>query len=147
LSVHPGKEGPHLNASQRRSVEALLESVEAMLAQVERLLPDSGGHENSVTAVTNDLPPHFIARAPEKINEARRQIEQLADTIHLTRRRISKRRTVKGMLSAQMMRVEDITPARLRGFGEVHSSFSEQVSPALSDIRKSLQELVDLLQD
>ncbi len=146
MSVH-SKEGPQLNASQRRSVEALLESVEAIVTQIERLIPDAGGHENGVTEVANDLPGQFCEEAPGRILVVRSQVRMLADRINLTRRRVSKRRAVKGMLSAQLMRVEDVTPARLSNYGELHPSFTEDVSPALKQIQGSLKELLDLLHD
>ena len=144
MSTAPN-EKPQLNASQRRSVEALLESVETMLAQVERLIPDTGGQGHRVTAVTNDLPDHFGEEAPRIIQALRKQIESLAERIDVAPRRISKRRAVKGMLAAQLMRVEDVTPARLRSYGEVHPSFTEQVSPSLKEIQATLKQLVDLL--
>jgi hypothetical protein len=140
-------QAPQLNANQRRSVEALLESVEAMLTQTERLMPDTQGHDSGVTIVTNDLPPQFSREAPEKILELRAQVRELAERIELAPRRISKRRSLRGMLSAQLMRVEDVTPARLSSYGEVHPSFGEQVSPALKQIQASLRELLELLHD
>ena len=146
MFAHP-KEGPRLNASQRRSVEALLESVEAIVTQIERLIPDTGGHENGVTEVANDLPGQFCEEAPTKILVVRNQVRMLADRINLNKRRVSKRRAVKGMLSAQLMRVEDVTPARLSNYGELHPSFTEEVSPALKQIQGSLKELLDLLHD
>jgi hypothetical protein len=138
------REAPRLNANQRRSVEALLESLESMLAQVERLLPDSAA-EGGVISVANDIPDKFHSEAPERIAALRDELRELAATIQVNRRRVSKRRTLRGMLSAQLVRIEDVTPARLRSYGEVHSSFAEEVSPALRRVHRSVQELIDLL--
>ena len=146
MSAHQN-DGPQLNASQRRSLEALLESVEAVLSQIERLIPDEGGHENGVTKVSNDLPAQFSELAPGRIHATRSQVRMLAQRINLTHRRVSKRRSVRGILSAQLMRVEDLTPARLSSYGELHPSFTEQVSPALKEIQVSLKELLDLLHE
>jgi hypothetical protein len=140
-------EGVHLNASQRRSVEALLESLDSMLLQVERLIPEAQSSDAVVTVVANDLPEHFTAYAPARIAALRDNMQELAHRIHVTKRRISKKRVLRGMLSAQMVRVEDITPARLRSYGDVHESFGEQVTPALQHIRRGLAELLEMLQD
>jgi hypothetical protein len=140
---------PKLNANQRRSVEAMLESLEGALLQVERLLPDSRGvdQDSGVTVVQNDLPLEFTANAGLRIADLRMRILALARKMDVASRRVSKRRTVRGLLSAQLVRVEDITPSRLRSYGELHPSFNEQISPSLKDIQGSLKELLELIKE
>jgi hypothetical protein len=125
----------------------MLESLDAMLTQIERLIPESRAGESGIIEVADDLPDAFRQIAPEQIVELRRLIQELGRKIHVTRRRVSKRRMLRGMLSAQMVRVEDITPSRLRSYGEVHASFGEEIFPALRNITRALSDLVDLLED
>ena len=144
-----GSGAPRLNANQRRSVEAMLESLEGALLQVERLLPDSRNtdRESGVTIVQNDLPVEFMENAESRIADLRMRILGLARKMDVASRRVSKRRTVRGLLSAQLVRVEDITPARLRSYGELHPSFTEQISPSLKEIQGSLKALLDLIKE
>lgn len=131
-----------LNPNQRRSIEALLESVETTLYEIERLMPDTSKDETGVTSVTNDLPGAFGSRAPEKIARARKLIRALAERIELRRRSVSKRRAVRGMLSAQLVRLDDITPARLRSYGDVDPRFVSEISPSIVEIQGVIRTLL-----
>jgi hypothetical protein len=128
-------------------MEALLESLEATLSQVERLISHSSAATESVTAVSEDLPERFTAEAPDRIAALRARLAALAERAQISRRRISKRRTVRGMLAAQLVRVEDVTPARLRNYGTLDPSFAELVSPALQQIQGELRALLDMVEE
>jgi hypothetical protein len=110
-------------------------------------MPDSVASESGVTVVSNDLPAEFGVLAPAKISALRARLAGLAESLDVSRRQISKRRTVRGILSAQRVRVEDVTPARLRGYGELHPSFASETGPELKALRGELKELLDLVRE
>jgi hypothetical protein len=125
----------------------MLESLEASLTQIERLIEDAREREGSVTHVSHDLPAEFSAAAPRRIAQLRARIGELAEHMHISRRRVSKRRTVRGMLTAQLVRVEDITPSRLRSYGELDADVANNLAPSLQGLRAELGELLALLEN
>jgi hypothetical protein len=136
-----------MNASQRRSIEALLESLEDMADRIERLARDGNDDEKGMTHLSNDLPQEFPLGAERVVESLRAEVRQLSLRLGVSRRRISKRRVVRGMLSAQLIRVEDLTPARLRSYGELDPMLMSEVGPSLLAVRASIRELLALLQD
>ena len=129
-----------LNAHQRRHFEVVLSMLEDTLRRLEQLA--EGAPSNSVlTIIEDDLPADFAADAAPYLAGVRERIATLADALRLQPRRVSRRRTVRALLTAEVVRLQDSSAAQLRGYGAVDPRFANAVAPALDEIISRLEAL------
>jgi hypothetical protein len=133
-----------LNESQRRHYEVLLARLERTLVQLGAAARGEELH-TVLTRVEADLPPRFVQEAPEVIDEARRQIASLAQTLSLRPRVESRRRICRALITSDLNGLTDATSKRLRGFGTVDESVATHLDPALEELRGTVSRLADLL--
>lgn len=138
-------EGPaRLNESQRRHYEVLFAKLERSLVQLEAAARDDDAG-TVLTVVQSDLPPRFVQEAPTVIDEARRQLATLAQTLSLRPRTESRRRICRALITSDLNGLTDATSARLRGFGAVDPSIATHLDPAIEQLRATVSRLADLL--
>jgi hypothetical protein len=142
--VNDGDEGPLpetlLNAHQRRHFEVVLGMLEDTLSRIEQLA-QGGTSSSMLTIVEDDLPADFATRAAPQLAAVRERITSLADTLQLRPRRLSRRRTVRALLTAEVVRLEDSSAARLRGYGTVDPRFADAVGTVVEEIIRELRSL------
>jgi hypothetical protein len=134
-----------LNANQRRHFEVLLARLEESLSRIESLMVDHGLPEQLMSVTEDDLPAAFRKTAPPVIDQLRREIEQLSIILDLRPRRVSRRRTVSAILTAEAVRFEDSLASQMRGYGAVDSSVVQYLDPRLEHIARTLNALASSL--
>jgi hypothetical protein len=128
-----GESGGVLNAHQRRHFEVVLGMLEATIGRIEQLA-EAGPSKSMLTIDENDLPPDFATDAAPHLTAVRDKIATLAAELQLQPRRVSRRRAMRALLTAEVVRLQDSSAAQLRGYGAVDPRFAERVAPALADI-------------
>ena len=134
-----------LNENQRRHFEVLLSMLEDSLVHVEELCDVSRPSDTILTVVDNDLPPRAADLARPVVRGIREQIARLASDLQLPPRRVSRRRTIRALLTSEIIRIDDSAPDQLRGYGSVDPRYADAVAPQLREIRSALVQLTELL--
>lgn len=133
-----------LNDSQRRHYEVLFARLERTLMHL-----DAAAREDEagtvLTVVESDLPPRFVAEAPSLIDDARRQLATLAESLSLRPRTESRRRVCRALITSELNGLTDATSTRLRGFGAVDPSIATHLDPSIEALRRTVAGLADLL--
>lgn len=135
-----------LNDNQRRHYEILFARLEQSLDQIERAIraePSSA----VLTAPINDLPERFVVEAAPLIATLRTMIVDLARTLGLRPREVSRRRTIQALISSEMNGVQDGYAGRLRGYGDVDDSVAQHLDPELKRLQTGLGLLGQLLRE
>jgi hypothetical protein len=134
-----------LNANQRRHFEVLFARLEESLSKVKSLMANHGLPDYMMSVTEDDLPPVFRTTAPPLLDQLRREIEQLSVILDLRPRRMSRRRTIAAILTAEAVRFEDSVASQMRGYGSVDSSVVQHLDPRLADIARTLNVLASSL--
>ena len=134
-----------LNANQRRHFEVLFARLEESLSRIESQMFDHELPDSLMNVTEDDLPPAFRKTAPPLIDQLRREISQLSGILDLRPRRVSRRRTISAILTAEAVRFEDSLASQMRGYGPVDSSMVEHLDPRLEDIARTLNALASSL--
>jgi hypothetical protein len=142
--THDATSRVRLNESQRRHYEVLFARLERTLVHLETAARDDDA-QAVLTVVEADLPPRFVEESGSAIEEARRQLAALAQSLALRPRIESRRRVCRALLTSDLNGLTDATSKRLRGFGEVDPSLTEHLDPALEQLRATVSRLADLL--
>lgn len=123
---------PLLNEHQRRHFEVLLAGLEDSLDTIERLVARTEEHETSgLTRYESDLPPGFGDAIRPVLTELRARTTHLAAQLELRGQSRSVTRSIRSILVAEMVRLEDSTSAQLRGYGAVDPGVKEVIEPKL----------------
>jgi hypothetical protein len=139
-------DGPvRLNESQRRHYEVLFARLERTLLHLEAAAREDDAR-TVLTVVEPDLPPGFAKEAPPLIDDARRQLTRLAQTLPLRPRTESRRRICRALITAELNGLTDATSTRLRGFGAVDASVATHLDPAIEQLRATVARLAALLE-
>ena len=134
-----------LNANQRRHYEVLLTRFEESLSRIESLMADGARPEHILSITEDDLPPAFRETAAPRLDQLRHEIVQLSILLDLRPRRVSRRRTISAILTAEAVRFEDSLASQMRGYGQVDPSLEQHLDPRLEDIARTLEALASSL--
>ena len=135
-----------LNDNQRRHYEILVSRLEQSLGQIERAIQGEPSNAQ-LTAPINDLPKRFVAEAAPLIAALRATMFEVARSLGLRPRQMSRRRTIQALISSEMNAVQDGFASRLRGYGEIDPSVAVYLDPQLQQLRAGLAELSQLLHE
>lgn len=127
-----------LNEHQRRHFEVLLARLEDALVQVERLAARDPEGSRRLTLYREDLPAGFVDAIRPALGRARELIAGLADDLRLQPRMASRARSIRALLTAGIVRVEDSGAPNLRGYGYVDPRVAHEIEPALDELRATL---------
>ena len=133
-----------LNDNQRRHYEILFSRLEQSLEQIERAI-DAEPANAQLTNTIDDLPERFVAEARPVIAALRAELIEIAKSLGLRPRELSRRRTVQALVSSEMNGVKDGLAGRLRGYGDVDESVARHLDPRLHRLHAALGELRQLL--
>jgi hypothetical protein len=134
----PDEERPLLNGPQRRHFEVLLAMLQDTLAKVERLASDSVPHSGGPTAFEDDLPAGFAASIRPAVADLHRLIARFSSELGLRQRAVSRARSVRALVIAEMVRLEDSTADKLHGYGAVDPRVATTIDPLLRELHALL---------
>ena len=130
---------PLLNEHQRRHFEVLLAGLEDSLDAIEDLVARTGHVEPAgLTRYESDLPPGFVGAIRPVLTELRAQTTRLATELQLRGQTRSVARSIRAILVAEMVRLEDSTSAQLRGYGTVEPRVKDVIEPQLDALHSLL---------
>jgi len=98
-----------------------------------------------MTRPIDDLPERFTSESAPIIASVRVLLDEVARSLELRPRELSRRRTCEALMTSEMISVENGYAARLRGYGEMDPSVAEHLDPALVRVHAGLATLRDLL--
>lgn len=132
-----------LNEPQRRHFEVFLAMLENALEEIEGLasLPLKSS-EDSVTVYDPDLPKAFCDQARSVISSVRSRTRSLASVLKIETQHRSRVRTVRALLTAELVRLDDSYARKLRGYGRVNPRVERELDPLLDAIRSELVQLL-----
>jgi|SRR6185312_1664658 len=135
-----------LNAHQQRHFEVLLAGLEQALDSIEELAARAdrapGG---GLTQYAPDLPPGFASAVRPLLTQLRDRIDHLAAALALRGQSRSIAQSIRAILIAEMVRLEDSTSAQLRGYGTVDPRVSNVIEPELEHLHALLASIAQLL--
>ena len=128
--------GLRLTESQRRHFEVVLAKLEDALDEIDRLARPMPAESSppTLTALADDLPPDFAARSAAASHAARGRIADLAERLGLAPQPASRFRTVRALLIAEIVRLQDSVSSALRGYGPLDPRAPEVIDPALREL-------------
>ncbi len=122
-----------------------MSTLEEAVAEIEWLASGSTALPGSLTVMHDDLPPAFRERAAPLLTLLRERIARAAEALGLPARRQSRRGAVRAITTGAVIRLEDINPSQLRGYGAVDPRFVSEVQPMITELRSGFSELGALL--
>ena len=135
VTVDDDAPGPRLNESQRRHFEVVLAKLENTLDEVDRLAhPEIQAQRPSLTFLADDLPPDFASRTAAVSNTVRGRIADLAAQLGLAPQRASRLRTVRALLHAETVCLQDSLSRALKGYGALDPRAPEVIDPAIHEL-------------
>jgi hypothetical protein len=146
---HPDSPGSSdnslLNEPQLRHFEVFLSMMETALNEVERLTnPESVPGSENLVVYDSDLPEEFKTHAAPAIGVTREQVARLADALGIQPQHRSRTRTVRAILTAELVRLDDSYARKLRGYGAVSPRVQTEIDPALDSMRANIVALLHL---
>jgi hypothetical protein len=140
-----GTERHFLNEPQHRHFAVFLSMLEDALSEINQLAGSRAGAEENLTLYDADLPDAFANSAEPSFRSIRREIAALARVLEIKPQHRSQRRTIRALLTAELVRLDDSYAHKLRGYGAVDPRARNALDPTLDRIRSELTALLDLL--
>ncbi len=134
-----------LNDPQRLHFEVILASLEKALSRIEQISMGTEHADCRLTRMDEDLPANFQARAAPLVEQLRAQVASLSTAMGLRERHASSVRTLRAVVTSQLVKIEDSSSSRLRGYGAVDPLVEARLDPALHALQGDLHALLDLL--
>ena len=114
-----------LNDNQRRHYEVLFARLEQSLDQIERATHGEPA-ASLMSRPIDDLPARFTSESAPIIATVRAVLEEVAASLDLRPREVSRRRTCEALITSEMIGVENGYAKQLRGYGEIDPSVGER---------------------
>jgi hypothetical protein len=134
-----------LNDPQHRHFEVFLSMLENSLTEIKHLSGLSpAGAEGNLTRYDADLPTGFAESAEPIFISIRKEVATLAQMLEIKPQHRSQARTIRALLTAQLVRLDDSYAAKLRGYGVVDPRAKNAIDPSLDRIRSGLTALLNL---
>lgn len=123
---------PLLNEHQRRHFEVLLAGLEDSLGAIVDLVARTDHvAPTGLTRYEADLPPGFGDAIHPVLTELRAGTTRLAAELGLRGQSRSTAQSIRAIVVAEMVRLEDSTSAQLRGYGAVDPRVEDVIEPEL----------------
>jgi len=134
-----------LNGPQRLHFEVILASLEKALSRLELIALGKEHDGCRLTRMDGDLPDAFWEGAAPIVGRLRAKVASLSTAMALAERHTSSKRLVRTLLTAQLLKIEDSSSGRLRGYGVVDPAVEGRLDPALEALQLDLHAVLDLL--
>ena len=134
-----------LNDPQRLHFEVILASLEKALARLEQIAQGTAAAGCRLTPMDDDLPGAFWEDAAPLVERVRARIAALTGAMALKERHSSSKRLARAMLTSQIVKLEDSSSSRLRGYGAVDPVVEQRLDPLLTQLQMDLHDILDLM--
>jgi hypothetical protein len=133
-----------LTDGQRRHYTVLLAMLEETINEVEAMTEgrNAGGRLRHQTGV---LPERLRTTAQPLLERVRSDVGALARLLAVEPQEVSRVRRLQALLLSTIVRLEDSTSDKIRGYGEVDPGVARAVDPALHRIHGALENLAALV--
>lgn len=138
---------PALNGPQRRHFEVVFASLEDALVRIEQLVAVTEPDARLLTKRSADVRSDFSDRASPFVASIRERLCRLAPAMELEQTRSSTARTIRALLNAQIVHLQDSQARRLRAYGEVDPRAATTLDPELQAIERDLFGILETLRD
>ena len=138
---------PALNVPQRRHFEVVFASLEDALARVEQLAASTGPDVRLLTQRSADARTDFSERASPIIASIRERLGKLVRAMALEAKHPSTARTIRALLNAQIVHLQDSNARHLRAYGDVDPRATTTLDPELQAIERDLFAILEALRD
>lgn len=112
------------------------------LSKVERLASEGAPDAGGPVVYKEDLPPGFAASIEPELIELRRLIARFSTDHGLRQRTVSRARSIRALLTAELVRIEDSTADKLRGYGAVDPELGTTIDPVLRELHTHLRTIL-----
>ena len=130
-----------LNDNQRRHYFVLLSMLAQSMARLETLAAPRPSSGPSLVVYDDDLPSDFLERSEPHVRAVHQLLGQLAETLRVQPKRVSRRNSVRAVLVTEIVRIEDSLSKGLRGYGEVDPRVHSELDPMLQNVITELQRI------
>ena len=131
-----------LGENHRRVVSVLLRSIERACDEIEATLGDSGGLLHRVSA---DLTPEQQRELRRMAERVRAELAHIVSQIELDVSVHSCRRRIAALLSTNIVNLEESTPDKLRGYGELSAEAKSRLETEFTRLLELLNYMESLL--
>ena len=133
------------NKPQRNHFAVLLAMMEDSLAEMERLAERDLEPARELTRWADDLPPGIVEPLRSRLTLLRQKIRVLGKRLGIEPRDASRKRAIRAIVTAELLRIEDSYAAGLRGYGAVNPAAASIVDPAMDELHAEFTAIARLL--
>ncbi|MGH7627181.1 MAG: hypothetical protein ACREOJ_17925 [Gemmatimonadaceae bacterium] len=134
-----------LNKPQRNHFAVLLAMIEDSLAEIERLARRESEPARELTRWADDLPPGTVEPLLARLALVREHVRVIGRRLGVEPREASRKRAIRAIVTAELLRVEDSYATMLRGYGAVDSAAASVVDPAMDELHAEFTAIAKLL--
>ena len=131
-----------LGENHRRVVSVLLRGVERACGEIEAALGDSDGLLYRVSADLNLEQQQSLRKMIERV---RAELARIASQVELDVSVHSRRRRILALLSSSIVNLEESTPDKLRGYGELSAEAKSRLETEFARLLELLNEMESAL--
>lgn len=132
-----------LGENHRRVVSVLLRGVERTCDEIEAALGDSDGLLHRVSADLTRPQQESLRQTAERV---RSELARITSQIELDVSVHSQRRRILALLSSSIVNLEESTPEKLRGYGELSTEAKSRIEAEFASLLVLLSEMESALE-
>lgn len=133
------------NKPQRNHFAVLLAMMEDSLADIERLATGDSEPARELTRWADDLPPGIVEPLRTRLALLRQKIRAIGKRLGIEPRDASRKRAIRAIVTAELLRIEDSYAAMLRGYGTVNPAAASVVDPTMDELHAEFTAIARLL--
>ncbi|HEX5408513.1 MAG TPA: hypothetical protein VFW89_01955 [Gemmatimonadaceae bacterium] len=134
-----------LNKPQRNHFAVLLAMMEDSLAEMERLARSESEPARELTRWADDVPPGVVDALQARLALMREKVRLIGRRLGIEPREASRKRAIRAIVTAELLRIEDSYATMLRGYGAVNPAAASVVDPAMDELHAEFTALARLL--
>lgn len=128
-----------LTDSQRRHIAVFLAHLEGLVLEIEQLADSPGAGGRLLRVQHDDLPAGFLESIQPEMEAVRGAIHRLVRDLQLEPSENYRSQTLRAILLAAIVGLEDAGSRGLKGYGSVHPSVPAILDPLLQEVNARLR--------
>lgn len=133
-----------LGENHRRVISVLLRGIERACEEIDASLRDGDGIFYRVAGDLAGEQQHALRKMTERV---RSELRRIVAGIELDVSAHSRRRKISALLSSSIVNLEESTPDKLRGYGELSSEAKARLETEFARLLELLNEMESLLDE